>query len=89
MCSGYRGVMLLAPFDSRRYAFPWQPVWNIPAWAAQMFPSLLGSGGHHSWVFRAALDEIVVVWAPMIILVVLSRRARKRKKELVPVKVTE
>jgi inner membrane protein len=89
LSAGYRGVELLAPFSAQRYAFPWQPIWNIPPWAERMFPTLLSRGPRQAWVLRAALDEIVVVWIPMTALVVFSRLARLRKRVPVPVKVTE
>jgi inner membrane protein len=89
LSSGYRGVALLAPFTDQRYSFPWQPIWNIPHWAEEMFPSLLARGARRTWLIRATLDELVVVWLPMAALVLVTRLARFRRKEPAPVKVVK
>jgi inner membrane protein len=81
LSSGYRGVMLLAPFDDYRYSFSWQPIWSMPHWVAQMFPNLMEHGGRGTWIFRATISEVVVVWVPMTVLLLFSRSVRRLRSK--------
>jgi inner membrane protein len=83
MLSGSWGVALLAPFDASHYSFPWHPVWYMPEWAKQMFPSLFERGLRPMWLVRATVSEVVVVWVPMTLLMVVSRLIRFRKKAVI------
>lgn len=83
LSNGYHGVMLLAPFDTRALAFAWQPIWTVPAWFDQAFPSLASHDARGLWLIRLTLSEIIVVWIPMTILLLTCRAVRRvRRKSL-------
>ncbi|MFB3894271.1 MAG: metal-dependent hydrolase [Phycisphaerae bacterium] len=81
LSTGYRGVMLLAPFDDHRYAFGWQPIWSMPQWVGQTLRRLAPHGGRGSWLAMAFLSEIIVVWAPMTVLLIVSRLVRQAHRK--------
>jgi len=77
LCSGYRGVALLAPFDSARYSFGWQPVWSLPAWVASIVPDAILYSG--SWVVRVAACEVFTIWLPLAALLGVSWLIRRHR----------
>jgi inner membrane protein len=66
LTNGGMGVAYFAPFDDKRYFFPWRPVQVSP----------LGRGFFSAWGLRAVLSEVVWVWLPTGVLVVLSLLGR-------------
>jgi inner membrane protein len=64
--NGGMGVAYFAPFDNTRYFFPWRPVQVSP----------LGRGFFSAWGLRAVLSEVVWVWLPTGLLVVLTLLGR-------------
>jgi inner membrane protein len=55
LTNGGCGVALLAPFDNRRYFFPWRPIQVSP----------IGMAVFSRWGFRALVSEMVWVWLPL------------------------
>ena len=68
LTTGGPGVAFLAPFDATRYFFPWRPIPVSPL-AAHFF----SAWGWH--VFRA---ELVMVWLPAALVVIVARLIRHR-----------
>jgi inner membrane protein len=55
LTNGGCGVALFAPFDNRRYFFPWRPIQVSP----------IGLGVFSRWGWRALVSEMVWVWLPL------------------------
>jgi inner membrane protein len=55
LTNGGCGVALLAPFDNRRWFFPWRPIQVSP----------IGLAVFSRWGFRALCSEVVWVWFPL------------------------
>jgi inner membrane protein len=55
LTNGGCGVALFAPFDNRRYFFPWRPIQVSP----------IGLAAFSRWGWRALLSEVVWVWLPL------------------------
>ncbi len=55
LTNGGKGVALLAPFDERRYFFPWRPIQVSP----------IGLAVFSRWGWRALSSEMVWVWLPL------------------------
>jgi inner membrane protein len=53
--NGGMGVALFAPFDHRRYFFPWRPIQVSP----------IGLAVFSRWGWRALLSEVIWVWLPL------------------------
>jgi inner membrane protein len=66
LTNGGCGVALFAPFDSRRYFFPWRPIQVSP----------IGWGVFSRWGWRALRSELVWVWLPLGAAVCLTLVAR-------------
>jgi len=64
--NGGMGVAYFAPFDNTRYFLPWRPVQVSP----------IGRGFFSAWGLRALLSEVVWLWLPTGLLVVLSLLGR-------------
>jgi inner membrane protein len=61
--SGGLGIALLAPFDSTRYFFPWTPIMVSP----------IGIKGFFSeWGLLVVKSELLWVWLPSFLMVVVS-----------------
>jgi inner membrane protein len=57
LTNGGYGVALFAPFDNRRWFFPWRPIQVSPIGMAVFSP----------WGFRALRSEVVWVWLPLAV----------------------
>ena len=65
--SGGLGIALLSPFDSKRYFFPWTPIVVSP----------IGIKGFFSkWGLVVIKSELLWVWLPSFLMVVVSRIIR-------------
>jgi len=65
--SGGLGIALLSPFDSKRYFFPWTPIMVSP----------IGIKGFFSkWGLVVIKSELLWVWLPSFLMVVVSRIIR-------------
>ena len=65
--SGGLGIALLSPFDSKRYFFPWTPIMVSP----------IGIKGFFSkWGLVVIKSELLCVWLPSFLMVVVSRIIR-------------
>ena len=71
MTDGGLGVAFFSPFDTTRYFFPWRPIFVSPLRASRFFTQR---------GLRIVLNELVVVWVPMI-LIGLALYAFQRRKE--------
>jgi len=69
MTNGGRGIALLAPFDSGRYFLPWTPIKVAPIGIEAFFSE---------WGARVLLNEILVVWIPVGILLAAWPVIRRR-----------
>jgi len=67
--NGGLGIALLAPFDNTRYFFPWQPIQVAPLYPRAMFSA---------WGLRVVASELLWVWLPSILVIVLASIIRKR-----------
>lgn len=68
MTNGGHGVALLAPFDDTRYFLPWRPIEVSPL----TLKGFLTERG-----LEVIGSEIVWVWIPLVLLIVLSRLLRR------------
>jgi inner membrane protein len=68
LTNGGLGVAFFAPFDNRRYFFPWRPIEVSPI-GVDSFLSARGAA--------VMLSEIKWIWAPSAVLVVLGLVRRK------------
>ena len=65
--NGGLGIALLSPFDNTRYFFPWTPIIVSP----------LGVKGLLSnWGLMVIISEILWIWLPSFVIVVISIQAR-------------
>jgi inner membrane protein len=71
MTDGGLGVAFFSPFDTERYFLPWRPIFVSPLRASRFFTTR---------GMKIVLNELVVVWVPMI-LVGLVLYAFQRRKE--------
>jgi inner membrane protein len=69
MTNGGLGVAFFSPFDTTRYFLPWRPILVSPI-GLDRFLSARG--------LRVLMNEIVVVWLPMILLGVVLHLIRRR-----------
>ena len=65
--SGGFGVALFAPFDGSRYSFPWTPLPIPPIRLRSLFSP---------WGTAVLKSEILWIWLPAFILVLISRSVR-------------
>jgi inner membrane protein len=66
LTNGGCGVALLAPFDNRRYFFPWRPIQVSP----------IGMAVFSRWGLRALTSEMVWVWLPLgAVLLAVTRKS--------------
>lgn len=73
LTDGGLGVALFAPFGGGRYFFPFRPVEVSPIGVGSFFSE---------WGLRVILSELLWVWAPAVLCVLLAlviRRARRRR----------
>lgn len=70
LTNGGLGVALLAPFSNERFFFPWRPIEVSPIGAG--FLSERGIG--------VMLNEVVWIWVPSLLIVMLSWLARKKSQ---------
>jgi len=71
MTNGGLGIAFFSPFDTTRYFLPWRPILVSPIGAGR-FLSARG--------IDVLLNEIVVVWAPMILIGLALYRVRRQKE---------
>ena len=71
MTNGGLGIAFFSPFDTTRYFLPWQPILVSPIGAGR-FLSARG--------VNVLLNEIVVVWVPMILIGLPLYTVRRRKE---------
>lgn len=64
--NGGLGIALLAPIDETRYFLPWRPLQCSP----------IGLGCFSRWGLRALLSEVVWVWLPLAVLLVVAWQGR-------------
>lgn len=67
LTSGGLGVAFFSPFKENRYFFPWTPILVSPLGIKAFFSS---------WGARVMASEIVWIWAPCLITVVMKRLLR-------------
>lgn len=72
MTTGGEGVAIFAPFDNTRYFLPWRVIRVSPIGVAEFFSE---------WGLRVIKSELLWVWLPLSILVVLTWLFRKSRKE--------
>ena len=69
MTNGGQGIAFLAPFSDARWHFPWQPIRVSPIGVGAFF-SIDG--------LRVLRNELVSVWLPSALIVVVARLLRRR-----------
>ena len=69
MTTGGLGVAFFSPFNTKRYFFPWRPILVSPIGVASFF----GQRG-----LRVIASEILWVWAPMMVIVLVMWGMRRR-----------
>jgi inner membrane protein len=67
LTTGGYGVAFLSPFSSKRYFFPWTPIQVSPMRIKSFFTP---------WGWSVFKNELVWIWLPGLMLVLLSRRIR-------------
>jgi inner membrane protein len=67
---GGLGIALLSPFDTSRYFFPWRPIEVAPIGIWAFFSD---------WGVRVLWSEILWIWLPLLLVVVLVKLRRKPK----------
>ena len=67
MTNGGSGVAFLSPFSSRRYFLPWTPIQVSPMRIKSFFTP---------WGWSVFKNELVWIWLPGLMLVLLSRAVR-------------
>jgi len=72
---GGLGIALLAPFDHTRYFFPWTPIRVSPIGIGAFFTK---------WGLRVAKNELVWIWLPSFLLVIIARVVRLLKGGMWP-----
>ena len=71
LTDGGLGIALLSPFDTTRYFFPFRPFKVSPIGIRYFFSSPHGPA--------ALVSEILWIWFPLIILLVIAEKYRKKK----------
>ena len=69
MTDGGLGVAFFSPFDATRYFLPWRPILVSPLSASRFFTTRGMS---------IVLNELVVVWVPMVVLGLVLYTVRRR-----------
>ena len=69
LTDGGRGVAFFAPFSSTRFFFPWTPIPVAPIRIKAFFSS---------WGLSVFKSELLWIWLPGLILVLLSKAIRSR-----------
>jgi inner membrane protein len=67
LTNGGCGVALFAPFDNRRYFFPWRPIQVSP----------IGLRVFSRWGLRALSSEVLWVWLPLAAALAVAALARR------------
>lgn len=70
--NGGLGIALLSPFDTGRYFFPWQPISVSPIGIMAVFTF---------WGWRALASEIIWIWVPLFVLLVIAKFFRSIKAQ--------
>ena len=70
LTNGGSGVALFAPLSSERFAFPWRPI--------EVSPIGLRFFSDRGWI--VIVSEMIWVWLPAAVILVLSNIVRKGKK---------
>ena len=68
LTDGGPGVAFFAPFEATRYFFPWRPIPVSP------LPSRFFS----EWGWRVFSAELVLIWLPAVLVMLLARRLVRR-----------
>lgn len=71
MTSGGLGVAFFSPFDNTRHFFPWRPIQVSPIGITQFFSE---------WGLRVILSEMLWVWLPGLVLIILVEFLRRSIK---------
>jgi inner membrane protein len=62
LTNGGLGVAFFSPFDTRRYFFPWRPIWVSPIGGRALFSSrALQVMAHEIWVWGPALALVMIL----------------------------
>ena len=69
MTNGGFGVAFYSPFDPTRFFFTWRPIEVAPIGV---------EAGLSEWGLQILLSELVYVWTPMIVLLLLVREVREK-----------
>ena len=72
LTNGGSGVALFAPFSNERFFFPWRPVEVSP----------IGFGFFSGRGISVILSEMLWIWIPAFVLLIISMLLRKRRKKL-------
>ena len=76
MTDGGYGIAFLSPFDSTRWFFPWQPLTVSP----------IGVHGFISrWGWNVIKSELLSIWLPVLVLLALVIRIRRRVSGRLPI----
>jgi inner membrane protein len=70
LTNGGLGVALLAPFSNERFFFPWRPIEVSP----------IGAGFLSERGVSVILSEVVWLWLPSLLIVLLSWLARRKSR---------
>jgi len=69
LTNGGRGVAFFSPFSSKRFFFPWTPIQVAPIRIKSFFTS---------WGLSVFKSELLWIWTPGLVLVLLSRLIRSK-----------
>lgn len=69
--NGGLGIALFSPFDTTRYFFPWRPLWVSPIGLVGLFSF---------WGTAVLVSEIVWIWVPLAVILVIAVTYRKIRK---------
>jgi len=69
LTNGGLGVAFFSPFDTKRYFFPWRPIPVSPIGVDGLFSTR---------VMQILVSEIIVAWAPALLLTAIIWATRKR-----------